>query len=185
MTNSNADLARRITALRQARAMTLDSLAEASGISRATLSRIERAETSPTAATLGQLAHAFQLPMADLFAAGEATEDAIVRKDAQVTWQDPDSGFLRRSVSPPRAGYRGTVIAGEIPAGRSVTYAMSPVPELEHHLVLQSGVLELTLGGETHVLRPGDCLRFRLSGGNSYRAPGPDPAEYLLCVIAP
>ncbi|MYM89949.1 helix-turn-helix domain-containing protein, partial [Rugamonas sp. FT82W] len=39
-------LAQRLAALREERALSLDELAAASGISRATLSRLERGETS-------------------------------------------------------------------------------------------------------------------------------------------
>ena len=44
--------------LRRARGLSLDGLAALSGVSRATLSRIETAEVSPTADTLDRLASA-------------------------------------------------------------------------------------------------------------------------------
>ena len=47
-------LAERLAAARAARGQTLDELAEASGVSRAMISRIERGESSPTAMVLGR-----------------------------------------------------------------------------------------------------------------------------------
>ncbi|MBO6758987.1 MAG: helix-turn-helix domain-containing protein [Roseibium sp.] len=183
MTSDEA-LAGRIAALRQERSLTLDDLADASGVSRATLSRIERGQTSPTAAVLGQLAAVFQVPMAAFFP-GEGGSDPLLRHDDQAVWQDPGSGFVRRNVSPPLTGYCATVIEGTLPAGQHVSYRQSPLPGLEHHLVMVSGVLEAHLGSDVHTLRKGDCLRFRLSGGNTYRSLGPHPARYLLFVVAP
>ncbi|PLR29041.1 transcriptional regulator, partial [Chimaeribacter californicus] len=57
--NQDRLLAQRLVQLRTARQWSLDQLAQQTGISRATLSRIERAETSPTAALLGKLAQVF------------------------------------------------------------------------------------------------------------------------------
>src|SRR5688572_29532956 len=48
-------IARRLARLRAERKWSLETLAERTGISRATLSRLERAELSPTAAMLGRL----------------------------------------------------------------------------------------------------------------------------------
>ena len=48
-------LARRLKALRHEHALSLDELASRSGVSRTTLSRLENAETSPTANALGRL----------------------------------------------------------------------------------------------------------------------------------
>ncbi|MTI45190.1 XRE family transcriptional regulator [Roseibium hamelinense] len=185
MTDFDKALALRITELRRARGLTLDGLAAASGISRATLSRIERSETSPTASVLGQLAHVFAVPMAELFGASEIAAGNHLPRADQAVWIDPGSGFVRRSVSPPAPGFKASVIEGELPAGQSVSYDAPPLSGLEHHLVMLSGVLEMRQGDEIHTLRAGDCLRFRLDQGNSYHAPGRDPARYVLCVVAP
>jgi len=176
-------IGQRITGLRRARDWPLEQLAEKSGVSRATLSRIERGDTSPTAVVLGQLARAFELSMAELFGFGAPLRDAKVARGDQPVWQDPETGFRRRTVSPSTNGFRGSVIEGELPAGQTISYSVPPLPDLEHHLVLLAGVLVMTIGEERHELSPGDCLRFRLNAANVYHAPGPDPARYLLTVI--
>ena len=181
----DAALAARLTRLRQARSWSLEELAEQSGISRASLSRIERGQTSPTAHVLGQLAAAYQMPMAALFSGLEDPGEDLVSHAVQQEWADPQTGFIRRNVSPARTGYKGSVIEGTLPAGSEVTYSDTPILGLEHHLLLRSGRLEVVLGEASHVLEAGDCLRFKLTSGNSYRAPGPEDAHYLLCVITP
>jgi len=185
MSDLDQDIGRRIAELRRARNWPLDDLADKSGVSRATLSRIERGDTSPTAVVLGQLARAFGLSMADLFGFAAPTLDAKISRADQPVWQDPDTGFRRRSVSPAARGFRGSIVEGELPAGETISYAVPPLPDLEHHLVLLDGALVMTIGDERHELRPGDCLRFRLNAANAYHAPGPDPARYLLTVITP
>jgi len=185
MTDIQDSLARRLADLRKASAWSLDDLAGHSGISRATLSRIERGDTSPTAAVLGQLAKAFGLSMAELFGQGPVEHDARVVLADQPLWLDPETGFQRRSVSPAVSGFRGSVIEGTLPPGATIAYAAPPLPDLEHHLVLLEGSLSITLGAVRHDLSAGDCLRFRLNSSNAYHAPGPGPARYFLTVITP
>ena len=178
-------LASRLEALRRERGLTLEELATATGISRATLSRIERAETSPSAAQLGRLAAALGRAMSRLLADVEATPTALVRRSDQALWTDPETGFRRRMVSPPAEGLRLEVIEGEIPPGASLAYDAVPVAGLEHHVVMLAGRLCLTVDGVTHELAAGDCLRFRLSGPTRYAAPGPDAAHYLIALGRP
>lgn len=185
MTNQEQDIGRRIAALRRSREWPLEQLAERSGVSRATLSRIERGDTSPTAVVLGQLARTFGISMADLFGLGPPQIDARIAWEEQPVWQDPETGFRRRTVSPASNGFRGSVIEGELPAGQTISYSLPPLPDLEHHLVLLKGALVMTIGRDRHELHAGDCLRFRLTTANAYHAPGPDPALYLLTVITP
>jgi len=64
-------LAARIALEREARGWSLADLAERSGVSKAMISKIERAEASPTAALLGRLSGAFGLTMSTLLARAE------------------------------------------------------------------------------------------------------------------
>src|SRR5262245_33627073 len=96
-------LAARLAALRTAKRLSLDALAARSGVSRSMISLIERGESSPTAVVLERLATALGVTLASLFdppADGVASGPVSRRKD-QVEWTDPQSGYVRRNVSPP------------------------------------------------------------------------------------
>ena len=69
------------------------------------ISLIERGETSATAAVLGKLAQALQVPLAFLFEepAGSAGPQPLARAAQQQCWQDPATGYVRRHLSP--SGY--------------------------------------------------------------------------------
>lgn len=71
-------VAHRIRALRESRGFSLRALAEASGVSPATLSQIEQGQTSPSVATLEKLAHGLRVPVAAFFSATERREDIEV-----------------------------------------------------------------------------------------------------------
>ena len=178
-------LVARLAALREQRGWSLDELAKLSGISRATLSRLERGETSPTAALLGKLCAAYGLPMSRLIAEVEEQGAQLIKASEQPVWTDPASGFTRRMVSPPARGLRAELIEGRLPAGALIDYAAPPVAGLEQHIWMLDGLLDYTLDGTVYRLQAGDCLRFRLYGATRFSCPGPTGAHYLIAICEP
>lgn len=185
VTSLDSRLAARLAALRAERGWSLDELAERSGISRTTLSRLERGETSPTAALLGRLCTAYGRTMSRLIAEAEAEPARLIRHDDQTVWTDPETGFRRRLVSPPAAGFDGELIEAVLPALAAISYEAPGEVGLEQHIWLLDGALELTVDAVTHHLRRGDCLRFRLFGATRFAAPGPAPARYVIAAVRP
>ena len=178
-------LAARLAALRTGRNWSLDELATASGISRATLSRLERGDTSPTAALLGRLCAVYGITMSRLIAEAEQTPSQFIARAEQAVWTDPATGFARRTISAPARDYQAELIEGTLPPGAVIDYPLPPVYGLEHHLWLMDGVLDLTVDGIIHRLAPGDCLRYRLTGASRFVCPGPLPAHYIIAICQP
>lgn len=178
-------LAGRLAELRVEHGWALDELAERTGVSRSTLSRLERAEISPTAALLNKLCAVYGRTMSRLLAEVESEPPQLVRAERQSLWRDEAAGFTRRSVSPPHPGLRGELVEGVLLAGGGVAYDEPPVPGLEQHIWVLDGALEISTGGATHELRAGDCLRFRLWGASRFHCPGPGPVRYVLMIVLP
>lgn len=176
-------IAERLKTLRTDRGWSLDELARRSGVSRATLSRLENAEVSGTATMLGKLCAAHGLTLSRLMHLAESESAPLVAKDAQPLWIDPETGFRRRSVSPPARPFAGEVLDCEIPAGRRIVYERPPRSGLEHHLVVLDGRLTVTLDGMAHDLRPGDCLRYQLFGQSAFETPPDAAARYMLFLV--
>lgn len=176
-------LAARLKMLRQDRGWSLDDLAGRAGISRATLSRLENAEVSPTASVLGKLCAAYGLTMSRLMLMVEDDFVARVPEQAQAVWVDDSVGFRRRSVSPPSQRLAGEVLACELAANARIAYEQSPRPGLEHHLLMLDGELSITVDGQAHRLLPGDCLRYQLFGASAFATPPHSGARYLLFIV--
>lgn len=175
----------RLAELRSQHGWSLEELAERSGVSRSTLSRAERAETSPTAALLGRLCHVYGRTMSQLLSEVETAPAPLVRAAGQQVWEDRASGFVRRSVSPSHAGLRGELVEGRLAPGADIAYDRPPVPGLEQHLWLLEGGLEVTVGEAEHRVETGDCLRMRVFGPTRFCSTGPGEARYLLAVVRP
>ncbi|RKN04940.1 helix-turn-helix domain-containing protein [Streptomyces radicis] len=180
-----ARLAGRLAQLRGEFGWSLDELAGRTGVSRSTLSRLERGEMSPTAALLGRLCGAYGRTMSRLLAEIEAHPPQHVPAARQAVWRDETSGFVRRSVSAPHPGLRGEIVEGTLRPGADIAYDGPPVPGIEQHIWVLDGAVTVTVDGNAHVLRAGDCLRFRLWGPSRFQCPGPDAARYALVVVLP
>ena len=92
-------IALRLGQLRRARGWSHDDLADRTGISRATLSRIERSELSPTAAMRGKLCTAYGWTLSRLMADAECPATSLVPASEQAIWTDPESGYRRRAAA--------------------------------------------------------------------------------------
>jgi transcriptional regulator with XRE-family HTH domain len=178
-------IARRLATLRADHGWSLDALAERTGISRATLSRLERAELSPTAAMLGTLCSVYGWTLSRLMADAETQPPSLVPARQQATWTDPDSHYRRRIVSPPAPNLRGELVEVHMPAGATVTFADAPIPGLEHHLWMLEGALTLDVDGVTFKLRTGDCLRYVLTGPTRFEGAGKRGARYVIAMVRP
>jgi transcriptional regulator with XRE-family HTH domain len=177
-------LGARLKGLRQSRGLTLDQLAERSGVSRAMISRVERGESSPTAALLDRLCAGLGVLLSALFRE-EAQGGPLARRSEQPVWTDPDSGYVRRSVSPAGTGSRIEIVEVEMPAGARVLLdAPRGGFRLDQQLWLLEGELSLTVGGREHRLAAGDCLAMLLDGPIAFHNPGEVPARYTVVLTA-
>ena len=178
-------IAQRLARLRAESGWSLDALAERTGISRATLSRLERSELSPTAGMLGKLCTVYGWTLSRLMVEAETQPPNLVPVAEQPEWKDPESGYRRRAVSPPAPGLRGELVEVHMPAGASVSFDASPVAGLEHHLWMLEGSLTLEVEGSVFPLRAGDCLRYVLAGPTRFQGTGKREARYVVAIVHP
>lgn len=178
-------IALRLEALRRERGLSLDEVAQTSCVSRATLSRIERGESSPTAGVLGKLCTAYGLTMSQLLLDVEEDAPSLIRRAEAFRWHDPETGFARTSISPPQPGYQVELIWAELPAGARIEYEAPPVRGLEQHLLLLAGELKIDCAGKTYALAGQDCLRFHLTGATAFESTGAQTATYVLAIRRP
>jgi len=176
-------LAERLRTLRRDRGWSLDQLATSSGVSRATLSRLENAEVSPTTEVLGKLCAAYAITLSRLLLMVEEEFTPVIRRQDQTVWKDEAAGFTRRVLSPPAGPLAAEVVECRLEAGAHLTYDTPPVPGLEHHLVMKEGRLDITVDGKTHHLESGDCLRYQLYGASAFRTPAKSSASYFLVLV--
>ena len=172
----------RLKALRASSGMTLDELARSSGVSRAMISRIERGEASPTAVLLARLATALGHSLSTFFAATPSAEP-FSASGQQHVWKDPETGYVRRSVSPPGTGSGVDIVDVVLPPGKRVSFPpqASSTGIFQHVWVLE-GRLVMVVQEIERDMETGDCLFHDIGLGHSFINPGTEPVRYAVIL---
>ncbi len=180
----NAHLAGRLRNLRAANGLTMDALAERTGVSRSMISLIERGESSPTAVVLDRLAAGLGVTLASLFAEQDSADASpLARRADQRVWRDPDSGYTRRNLSAPGFVSPIELVEVVLPPGARVAYDTGHRAAPVHQQIwIIEGEIDLTLGDETHHLATGDCLSMRLDRPTIFRNHADRPARYVVAL---
>ncbi|MDU4436570.1 MAG: helix-turn-helix transcriptional regulator, partial [Pluralibacter gergoviae] len=153
----NQRISARIRIERESRGWSLSDLAERAGVSRAMIHKIERGESSPTAALLGRLSGAFGISMSTLIARAEMQEGALLRYENQPLWRDPLSHYLRRHISP-RGDLPVDLVQITLPPGSDIPMPAASYALARQLIWLQQGELLFIEGETRHAMRAGDCL---------------------------
>ena len=179
----NVRISRRVRALRSELGMTLDTLAARSSVSRSMLSLVERGESSPTAVVLEKIATGLDVPLATLFEDPSAPESPVSRREDRQPWRDPESGYLRRNISPPSYASPIQIVDVVLPAGARVAYETGARDARIHQQIwILDGSIEVTVGGATHRLAEDDCLAMKLDAPISFRNRTRKPARYAVVL---
>src|SRR5580692_5318739 len=141
------DIAGRVRTLRGERGLSLEALADRCGVSRSMISLIERGESSPTAVVLEKLATGLSVSMASLFEAPRPAADPVSRQADQVSWRDPESGYLRRNVSPGGVASPIRIVEVSFPPNARVAYETSVRdPVIQQQVWVLDGSIDITVG---------------------------------------
>ena len=155
----------RIRAARQAQRLTIEHVADATGLTKGFLSRVERDLTSPSVASLVTLCQVLSISVGDLFT---VPETHLTRRDSGPRISLGGEGIVERLLTA-RSERRLQIIQAEIgPHGRgeSELYAVDCEVDVLH---IVSGRLTLIMTNESFDLQAGDTLSF----------PGREPHSWI------
>ncbi|MFK8258360.1 helix-turn-helix domain-containing protein [Erwinia sp. AnSW2-5] len=168
-------LAHTLKTQRSARGWSLTQAAEATGVSKAMLGQIERAESSPTVATLWKIATGFNLPFS-VFIEPPAVDSATPRRQQQ-GYSAFDSAMQVFPLFPFDAALNFEMLVIELAAGASSASAAHERGVIEHVIVIE-GELELQVEGQWQRLAAGEGVRFQADCAHAYRNAGTKPVRF-------
>ena len=174
-------ISRQIRLERERRNWSLAELADASGVAKASISKIERGEMSPSAVILLRLATAFDLTLAGLLLKAEGERPRLSRAADQPVWRDPATGYVRKQIFS-RSDHPLELVQVEMPPGKRVAMPASSYAHIRQILWVQSGTLTLTEGGEVHVLKASDCLGFGPPSDIVFANKSDKPCRYVVSL---
>ncbi len=146
--------------LRKAQGFTIADIAQASGISTAVISRIERNQAVPELDTLARLGKAFGISATDLLGLAEFRTAQITTSQHYVSggFQFQNVNFMNIQC------FLGSALSGG-------TVNRPEVHHNDHEIcwILQ-GSIEMVINDERHVLKEGDAIQFDAVLSHTYRA---------------
>jgi transcriptional regulator with XRE-family HTH domain len=183
MPDINSRIADRVRTLRADAGMSLEALAGKCDVSRSMISLIERGETSPTAVVLEKIATGLGVTLASLFDAPAATPNPVSTAKDRVRWKDPQSGYVRRNISPASFPSPIRIVEVEFPAGARVAYETGArEPAVAQQIWVREGALEVTVGKRTYALGRDDCLAMQLDAPITFRNRTRKTARYIVVL---
>ena len=172
MPDINARIAARVRTLRAASSLSLEALASRCDVSRSMISLIERGETSPTAVVLEKIATALGVTLAALFDDAAAPAKPVSHAADRTSWKDPQSGYVRRNISPAEFPSPIRIVEVSFPAGARVAYETGARESaVAQQIWVRDGAIEVTVGKVTHKLGKDDCLAMQLDAPGDVSQP--------------
>lgn len=178
-TPGQALIGRRLRALREARRLTVAQLAEAAGVSKGFLSRLERDLTSPSVSTLVTLCQVLGASPGDVLDAPEVT---VVRLADAPAISLGGEGIRERLITPRGSRDLQILRADIAPRGRGEAelYTVDCRVEAVH---VVTGRLELRTTEAVHLLEEGDTVTFPGREPHSWANPDDRPAVVLWTLV--
>lgn len=177
-------ISKKIHQLRISQGLSIEALADRTGVSKSSISLIERGESNPTATVLDKLATGLGVVLASLFEApaDDGAKSPVCRANQQTQWTDPGSGYRRCNLSPSTHSALQLVDV-HFPAGQRVTYETGTRDvNFDEQIWMIDGEMQITVGHEQWHLKKGDCLAVRLNQPVTYHNPGHRAARYLVAI---
>lgn len=167
--------------MRTTRGLSLERLAQLSGVSRAMLGQIELGQSTPTINVLWKIARALAVPFSALITDPTASRTRVLPAARAKILSSADGSFSSRALFPfdePR-----NVEFYELHLKpRSLEVAEPHPPGTVENLVVASGQMEITVGEELHSLGPGDAIQFEADAPHQYRNPSDQEAVVYLVM---
>lgn len=169
--------------LRLSRNLSLRELAQRSGLNINTLSLIENGKTSPSVATLQQLAMALGVPIAAFFQSS-LEEREVIYTPAGRRPQRSAGGALIHNLSDHLAGDGLEAFVVQLKPAGTATEGQISHAGWEFVYVLD-GQVEYQVGGTTFNLKEGDSLAFLADLPHSWRNLLEEQTTQLLLILVP
>ena len=170
--------------LRTRRGLSLERLAQISGVSRAMLGQIELGQSAPTINVLWKIARALEVTFSALISARTQSGALVLRSSESKILTSKDRSFSSRALFPFDEPRRVEFYELRLAPG-SVEDADAHPPGTSENLVLTAGTLEIDVAGDTHRLEAGDSILFEADTPHAYRNPGKvETVMYLVMTYA-
>lgn len=174
MENITSTIARNLQTIRKKQQMTLQDLAEVTGVSKSMLGEIEREASNPTITVLWKIATGLKLPLADLLY--EQGADVQLKREPEWDILHDGNDYTAALIFPYNESRRFEVYHFTFQP-HTPLIPKSPSKGVAETIIVYEGELTLLVAGQAYVLKKGDSFLFEASYPYAYQNNGDVPAK--------
>lgn len=179
----NKIVANNLKEIRKNRKLSLDGLAELTGVSKSMLGQIEREESNPTLQTLWKIASGLKISLSDLIVAVVPQVEVIKRKDIQPISED--QGRFKIYPIAPFDGEKGFEVLSLVllPGAKSISEPHSR--GTEELILVNQGELTLEIADQSYTIAAGDAFRFIADKDHCYKNTSIEEVTFTNIIYYP
>lgn len=180
MENISQLVADNLKRLRKERRLSLDAVAQCSGVSKSMLGQIERGETSPTVSTLWKISYGLKISFMALLAKPETDVELVERSGVEPFTED-NGRYRMYPLFPFDTSRKFEMFTVELDPG--ARFEASPHQEgTQEYVTVFSGALTVILDGESRTIREGDAIHFKADRAHTYANGGDAPCRMSMVM---
>ncbi len=168
--------------IRVARQLSLDRMAQKTGVSKAMLGQIERGETNPTVSTLWKIANGLRISFSSLIKESEPSVQ-IVKTEELTPIQEQNGAYQVFPLFPFHAdkGFECFIIR----LAPGCVHASDPHHDgVTEYITVMEGALNLSVGSQTYQVSEGQAISFTANVVHTYKNTHDTQATKLHLMIS-
>ena len=166
--------------IRKEKNMSLDMVAELTGVSKSMLGQIERGESNPTIGTISRIVEGIQIPYEDLLYRKES-QAQVIDKGMLPVYRQKENAYEVKLVLPYDTQRAFEVFHCEIQPGALYQSAQADGNRTGLLSVLQ-GKLLVSMEGNTYEVRENEAFRFEAGRECVYTNPGTETVQFEVIL---
>ncbi|WP_433748396.1 helix-turn-helix domain-containing protein [Falsibacillus pallidus] len=183
MEDINLIIAKNLKAFRERKKLSLEKVAENTGVSKTMISQIERGESSPTITTIWKIANGLKISFTSLINNPQPDTKVIFKKDVQ-TFSEDNGKYRVYPFFPFEDDRRFEVFSVEIDKGGYLS-SESHGEGTEEYLTVYEGEVTVRVDNIEYTVKNGDSIRFRVDKPHSYHNSGDTLTRLSMIIYYP
>lgn len=174
---------RKLLNIRKIRGLSLDQVAELTGVSKAMLGQIERGDSNPTISVLWKIVNGLQISFTSLIEDDEP-KVTVIRAAELTPFEEEDGQYKAFPLFPFHPQKSFELYTVEMASG--CVHVSEPHNNgVEEYILMVAGELQLTLADESYILGAGDALHFSADRPHTYTNVSESTAVYQTLIYYP
>jgi len=183
MEEINLIIAKNLKSFRESKKLSLERVAELTGVSKTMIGQIERGESSPTITTIWKIANGLKISFTSLINNPQPDTKVISKNEIQILSED-NGKYQVYPYFPFEDDRRFEVYSVEIEEGGSLD-SDSHREGTEEFLTVFEGELTISVNSNEYTVKSGNAIRFKADRAHSYYNRGKTLTRLSMIIYYP